>query len=169
MKSVFATMLAVMISLSLFAQNQTEKQKPTEEEKQERKEEARERIKAARAAYLTQRLDLTTAEAEKFWPVYREYSEKREAVVAKFRDQSKDEKDGKVTMQAYHKGRQELLDLEKSYSDRFLQVLPAQKVIKLSEAEKDFNHLVRRNVKKGAPGGMKQGAKTGVRRGGGRR
>ena len=38
----------------------------------------RERIEAYRIAFFTQRLKLTPSEAEKFWPVYREFSLKRQ-------------------------------------------------------------------------------------------
>ena len=35
-----------------------------------------ERIKAFKTGYLTQELDLSSAEAEKFWPIYNEYEKK---------------------------------------------------------------------------------------------
>lgn len=35
-----------------------------------------ERIKAYKTAYITEELDLTSAEAEKFWPIYNEYHDK---------------------------------------------------------------------------------------------
>lgn len=38
---------------------------------------ARQRIEAARIAFITERLGLTPEEAEKFWPVYREFYQKR--------------------------------------------------------------------------------------------
>src|SRR6187402_1009585 len=37
----------------------------------------RSKIQAARVAYITDQLALTPEEAEKFWPIYREFSEKR--------------------------------------------------------------------------------------------
>lgn len=39
-------------------------------------ERGKERIKAYRTAYITQELDLSSKEAEKFWPVYNEYDNK---------------------------------------------------------------------------------------------
>jgi len=37
----------------------------------------REKLETARVAYITTRLDLTPTQAEKFWPIYNEYSDKR--------------------------------------------------------------------------------------------
>ncbi|HLG04086.1 MAG TPA: hypothetical protein VI731_10860, partial [Bacteroidia bacterium] len=39
-----------------------------------------ERVQALKVAFITKHLNLTPAEAEKFWPVYNEYQDKREAV-----------------------------------------------------------------------------------------
>src|ERR1700749_3445006 len=39
-----------------------------------------ERVQALKIAFITKRLSLTSAEAEKFWPIYNEYSDKREVV-----------------------------------------------------------------------------------------
>jgi hypothetical protein len=39
-----------------------------------------ERVQALKVAFITKALDLTSAEAEKFWPVYNEYQDKRDAV-----------------------------------------------------------------------------------------
>lgn len=36
-----------------------------------------EKINALRIAYISEKLGLTTEQAEKFWPVYREFSDKR--------------------------------------------------------------------------------------------
>ena len=36
----------------------------------------KERIRAYKTAYITQELDLSSSEAEKFWPVYNEYDKK---------------------------------------------------------------------------------------------
>ncbi|MFM9074653.1 MAG: hypothetical protein ACKORJ_03680, partial [Bacteroidota bacterium] len=39
---------------------------------------ARERIEAARAAVITERLGLTPDQAEKFWPIYHEFANRRQ-------------------------------------------------------------------------------------------
>ena len=46
----------------------------------------RDKIQAARIAYITDQLKLTPDEAEKFWPVYREFAEKRKAIRLELKD-----------------------------------------------------------------------------------
>jgi hypothetical protein len=40
-----------------------------------------EKLNAFKIGFFTRRLDLTTAEAEKFWPAYNEYQDKRNAIL----------------------------------------------------------------------------------------
>ena len=42
--------------------------------------EARKKIEAAKIALITERLDLTPEQAEKFWPIYREFGTKRKEI-----------------------------------------------------------------------------------------
>src|SRR5687768_4964201 len=39
-----------------------------------------ERVRALKVAFITQKLNLTSEEAEKFWPIYSEYQDKRDVV-----------------------------------------------------------------------------------------
>ncbi len=53
---------------------------PQEQEKKDNffSAESREKMNSYRVAFLTERLNLTPAEAEEFWPVYNEYRNKKE-------------------------------------------------------------------------------------------
>src|SRR5688572_4888200 len=53
------------------------------------------KIESARIALITERLELTPEQAEKFWPLYREYVAKRQGLRREFLDARKavDEKD----------------------------------------------------------------------------
>ena len=46
----------------------------------------REEIEAQKRAYFTEKLNLTVEEAEKFWPLYNEFQDKRRALRAKRRE-----------------------------------------------------------------------------------
>ena len=39
-----------------------------------------ERVQALKVAFITKALNLTSAEAEKFWPIYNEFQDKRDVV-----------------------------------------------------------------------------------------
>jgi hypothetical protein len=142
MKTLFAIFF-VLGGLTAFSQDE-----PAENNKPGVDPEARERIKAARLAYITERLELTTTEFEKFLPVYREYSEKREAIHLKMKAARESNKDDNSLLQLYHQVRQEELDLEKSFSPKFLQVISAEKLLKLHESEKEFRKLVTKHAMK---------------------
>lgn len=112
----------------------------------EREPEARKRIEAARAAYITQRLELTTEEAEKFWPVYREFAGKRRELLQQYREVKNSGKNEQELIELQLTLRQQELDLEKEYSDKFLKVIPAEKLVNLRSAEKDFSRIVMRQI-----------------------
>jgi hypothetical protein len=114
---------------------------------------AQEKIKAARIAFITERLALTPEEAEKFWPVYREFSNKRQELRQQFENTRKNP-DPKLTPEQHENGlvelglqlKQQELDLEKEYSRKMLSVIPAQKVMSLRRAEDDFRRLLLQQI-----------------------
>ncbi len=104
------------------------------------------RIDAARAAYITERLGLTTEEAERFWPIYREFAGKRLELRQRYRDARRQGADEKELVDLGLEIRQKELDLEKDYSSRLLQVIPAQKLVRLRHAEQEFTRIVLRQI-----------------------
>lgn len=104
------------------------------------------RIDAARAAYITERLGLTTEEAEKFWPIYREFSDKRKAVRQQYQEAKRSGQKEEVLVDLQLKTRQQELDLEKDYSGRLMKVISAQKLVNLNSAEHDFTRLVMKQI-----------------------
>lgn len=126
--------------LSVIAQDQSEIEQDPK---------ALEKINSLRIAYISEKLGLTTEQAEKFWPVYREFSDKRrelrqELIVArKDLKQGEDpDKDAKL-MKLGLELKQRELDLEKTYSDRLLKVITAQQILSLRKAEGDFQIMLR--------------------------
>ena len=107
---------------------------------------AREKINAARAAYITERLSLTPDEAEKFWPLYHEYVQKRQGLRQQYRVAKKNGESETMLLDLDLKIKQQELDLEKEYSARFVKIIPAQKLIILRQAELDFKKLLLRQI-----------------------
>jgi hypothetical protein len=110
---------------------------------------AMEKIQALRTAYISEKLGLTPDQAEKFWPVYREFTQER----AKLREQFKEAQRSINPNNANPKKEQELvnlglevkqkeLNLEKDYSGRLMKVITAQQVLNLRKAEQEFRELV---------------------------
>lgn len=110
---------------------------------------AQEKINNLRIAFLTERLGLTTEQAEKFWPVYREFSQERAKVRSEIRDlrqqidpQNPDPKKQQELIDLGLRVKQRELDLEKDYSNRLLKVITAQQVLNLRQAEQDFRVML---------------------------
>lgn len=110
---------------------------------------ARERVEAARIAMISNRLGLTPDQAEKFWPIYREFAMKRTEMRQEFRraqhgldpnnpDPAKQQELINLGLQI----KQRELDLEKDYSGRILRVISAQQMISLRKAEQDFRQMI---------------------------
>lgn len=107
---------------------------------------AREKIQAAHAAYITQRIGLTPEEAEKFWPVYREYGEKRRELRQQMRMLRRTETQDQAILARELELKQQELDLEKDYTERLGKIIPAEKLVALRQAEADFRKLLLRQV-----------------------
>jgi len=109
----------------------------------------REKIKSARIALITDRLGLTPEQAEKFWPIYNEFIDKRASVAGEFRKEkrlidpetaSEEEKKRYIAIDLEKK--QRFLELEKKYSERILNVISSQQMISLRKAERDFRRML---------------------------
>ncbi len=116
----------------------------------------REKIEAMKVGFITQKLDLTTEEAQKFWPVYNRFAEEMEKSRKDFRGKMMEEvKDVDLMteaeankalndMIAYKTSEVELL---KKYNQEFKKVLPTKKVVKLFVAEQEFKRELLRKLK----------------------
>ena len=116
----------------------------------------KERIDALKVSFITQKLELTREEAQRFWPVYNEYQKSRDALRTERKEQFRnyserfDElSDGELTelvdKQIIY--RQRDLDLMKKYHAEFKSVLPVRKVALLYRAEDEFKAKVMQEIK----------------------
>jgi hypothetical protein len=137
MKRASIILILFFISLGSFAQNR----------------EAMKKIESARIALITERLGLTPAQAEKFWPVYREYNMERREIRKQFRDarlgidmKNLSEEQSKELVQKGIEMKQKELNLEKEYSGRLTEVISTQQLFKLKNAEKDFQQMLLKRI-----------------------
>ncbi len=121
------------------------------------KEDKKARIEALKVAFITQQLNLTTAEAEKFWPVYNEFNTKRDELAKSKRQLMKDarktgldnitDKQAEEIVQAEFKFEQQVLDLKKEYFEKYKLLLGTKKAAKLFQAEREFNDFLLQQLK----------------------
>ena len=112
----------------------------------------RERIKSLKIAFISQKLALTSAEAEKFWPIYNKYDEKimvlKEAQL-KLRIQKRvgtDEEALKKIEEAEEK-EAEIMSLKKKMRAELIPVISAEKVLKLEQLEQEFHKKLLEKLK----------------------
>jgi hypothetical protein len=108
-------------------------------------------IEAQRIAYITKELDLTPDESKVFWPVYNEYDAKRQKLKKSFKESGDfhkpdfdklTEKEANQILDNQIIEAQKFLDLRKEYHTKFRSVLPAVKVLKLYDAEREFQKML---------------------------
>jgi len=121
----------LLMSSVLFAQHKPDKDK----------------IKSLKVAFLTERLDLSSKEAQTFWPIYNEYNEKRDAmrekkhnqVYRKLRDaESLSEKEAGELIEQYLAYEEQEEELDKNFIQKINKVIPAKKTLLLLRSEYEF-------------------------------
>jgi hypothetical protein len=110
-----------------------------------------ERVQALKVAYITKALDLTSAEAEKFWPIYNEYQDKREVVRKQLqadykiiREQADKLSTEELTRLANEEVALKVKDAEllAEMHEKLKKVLPPKKLAQLYVAEDDFKKVL---------------------------
>ena len=125
---LFFTVLMLMIALGASAEEQ-QKFSP-------------EKFQADLEQYITTEAGLTTEEAGKFFPLYREMQQKQRVVYNKMHELFKlphDEASCKRAVQRRDQLEIELKQIAQTYHNKFLRVLPASKVIGTIIAEDKFH------------------------------
>jgi Spy/CpxP family protein refolding chaperone len=145
----FTTMKWILITLLSLASIQMAAQ-PDELPEEKR----REKIDALKRAYISDKLDLTVAEAEKFWPVYNEYDKKKSEVKKSINKTykaikagGKSEQDVKQSIDYLTTKRKEEADLDAAFLKDCLPILGADKVIKLAGLPKEFQKELVQKIK----------------------
>lgn len=140
MKRLLTVILIFVSLIGVYSQdNPTEKQDPK----------TLEVINRTRIALISEKLKLTPEQAEKFWPIYREFTEHRMELRKQLREaertqdpaKPKPERDQELIKLALQL-KQQNVDLEKNYSERLLKVISAQQLLTLPKAEEEFRRML---------------------------
>lgn len=140
--------LLFLVSISFYGQNDKDNEK-------------REKIKAYKVSFLTAELELTSTEAEKFWPIYNAYDdkqfelrhEKMKTYLRKLKDEnvnSLSEKEAAALLSQIESTDKELYYLREKYMNNIRKVLSAKKILKLKKSEDDFNRKLLKQYKEKA-------------------
>ncbi|WP_338377133.1 sensor of ECF-type sigma factor [uncultured Flavobacterium sp.] len=139
----YITLLVVLFSMVSIAQPSKEKI---------------EKVKALKVAYITKELSLTTAEAEKFWPIYNTYDEKQfelrhnkmKTIMKKYKGDGLDklsDKEASTILSDMESIDEELVALKKKFTREAKEIIGAKKVLQLKKAEEEFTRTLFKQYK----------------------
>ncbi len=129
MKKIALIVAAFAFAFPVFSQNNA-------------REKIEQKVKIQRIAFITQRLSLTETEAQQFWPIFNEYTEKLQVIRKKPKlEKPVEELENadleKVILAQFDRESREL-DLKTAYFPRLKKVISVKKIAQLYRAEKDF-------------------------------
>lgn len=97
------------------------------------------KIEGVRERYISQRLNLTADESQKFWPIYRRYQDALKEIRRKKRlNNSNAQANGTEQIQRELYYESELVNIRKYYTDEFLKILPPDKISEMFKSEREF-------------------------------
>lgn len=114
------------------------------------------KIEALKVGFITKELNLTTSEAEKFWPIYNEMDAKMKELRQSCRKINKDLKDSeekmtnddaKKKLSTLFENDQKELDLKKEYSEKFIKIIGEKRTLKLLSLEHEFRRVLLERLK----------------------
>jgi hypothetical protein len=144
MNRLITTLLIFMITQLMVAQDDRSKHEKIEH------------LKAQKVAFLTEKIRLSSADAQIFWPVYNQYSEKKDSLgKARWRERnqlrenfeklSEAEKEKSIDRQIQLKWEEEKLQYD--YHEKFKKILSIDQIIKLYDAEHEFKMRLIRQIR----------------------
>jgi len=99
----------------------------------QRREDRQEKIQALYVAYITQQLNLTETEAQKFWPVHKEYDTEIRAVDPKLPELQR---------------QQAILDIKKKYQPNFTRILGENRTDDFFKKDMEFRKQLVNQLRK---------------------
>ncbi|EOZ98332.1 hypothetical protein A33Q_0986 [Indibacter alkaliphilus LW1] len=137
MKNISLTLLVFLMTLGVFAQ------------RPERTYD-KEKLESARVAFITNRLDLKPEQAEKFWPAFNEYQEKRNSMMKDMSEINRkansdiSDQDAGQLIKKRLEIQQNMLNLEKQFMDDVQKTISPSQAAKLHEVNRQFTRQLYR-------------------------
>ncbi len=95
-----------------------------------------ERLQALKIAYLTKKLDLSPEEAQRFWPIYNQYT----TDIRTIRQEQKQKNGTEIEVE------EKILNVRKKYSSELTKALSPDKVNTFFRSEKEFGNIIQREL-----------------------
>ena len=118
----------------------------------------KEKIEQRKIAFLTQKLELTTEEAQEFWPIYNEMHKKIKENRSSMKKLYAPIKEGKtdlddaayrIIIQDSRENEVKSLEMKNEYGDKMAKVIGYKRIFELRMAEKEFKKKLMERMKIG--------------------
>jgi hypothetical protein len=113
----------------------------------------KDKLEALRAEFISKKLEFSTSESEKFWPIYNELNDKIKSVRKNLRQSYKKLQEPLTDAEAEELYKLELqskqaeVDLQKNYSEKLKVIIGVKKMVKLRLAEDQFKREIINTLK----------------------
>ncbi len=136
--NTFLILIFMLSAYTSFAQDNTMRTK------------IKDKVNAQRVAFITEQLDLTETEAQKFWPLYNAYinesTQLKSSIDLKpIKDMS--DKEAEDLMYVMLDTRSKEIEIQKKYIQKMKTAIPARKIAMLFRAEREFKEKVVSNIR----------------------
>ncbi len=118
-----------------------------------------EKYKAEKVSFITEKLDLTVDEAQKFWPAYNEYENKRDELIKSKRLDGhgrghQEMSSAEMEKMVDNKVEQELqlAQLKMEFHKKVKKLIPIEKVVQLYRAENEFMNYMLNRIRENGDG-----------------
>ena len=151
MKDYISILAFLILATGVTAQESEGKQDG--EERKQKSERRDSRMEAKKIGYITEQLDLSTEEAQKFWPIYNEFQDKIKSLKEETREKGRSDKDftdaeAQTFLNTIFEREQKELDLKKNYFKKMEAAISKAKIAKLYTIENKFRDKVYRSIKR---------------------
>lgn len=111
---------------------------------------AQDRIRSLKIGFITEKLNLTPEESEKFWPVYNQYEAEHKRIRQKYRSDLNlntlsDQEVEKAVLDRFEM-EEELIKLKRDYFQRMKAFMAVRKIALLQRSEQEFNKELLRRI-----------------------
>ncbi len=138
-KSFIILIVVLTVTISTFAQSDKEQE-----------------LKSQKIAFFTDKIGLTPEEAQIFWPIYNDYWAKKNKIIADRKDKMTQFSENSETMSnnemikyadQYIHYEMQLAELLDEYHNKFKEILPIDKVMKIYLADYEFKTYLLKKIR----------------------
>ena len=129
-------------------------------------EKRKEKVEALKRSYYSEKLELTPAEAEKFWPIYNEFKKKEDSFRKAGKGDKKkgeepkfNEKEALAEIDRVAQQKKTHIDMETQFLKDAMPVLGPDRTMKLGKLDHEFQRELLQHMKERKEGGGGKGSK----------